>query len=194
MPDGASAWGKRYAHSKNLNCEETVVSHKKWANFQISHRNDRVRVLLLDVVLEDDLVREPNPALARILPGEHAGAATHLGFASPPAQKFTNLFKSSTDFLFPHLYTGVFSKENLGLSRTLHLYFHSESSSFPFFASCSCCGLPPCFFRFFDPYLSCLVAAASFAMQCKSPNCGGGPFFPPPLFSPHTLSSRLPFQ
>ena len=42
------------------------------------HLDDGVRVLLLDLVLEDDLVREADPTLPRVLASEHARATTHF--------------------------------------------------------------------------------------------------------------------
>ena len=37
------------------------------------HVHDGVSIALLDVVLEDDLVREPDPPLAGVEPGEDTG-------------------------------------------------------------------------------------------------------------------------
>ena len=43
------------------------------------HGHHGVAVLLLDLVLENHLVRESNPPLSRVVPREDAGAPTHLG-------------------------------------------------------------------------------------------------------------------
>ena len=48
--------------------------------------------LFLDLVLEDHLVREAHPPLARVLPGEHRRTPRH--FTSRKSQLFSNFYYS----------------------------------------------------------------------------------------------------
>ena len=147
-----------------------------------------MRVLLLDVVLEDDLVREPNPALARVLPGEHAGAATHLDLIfSPPAQNFSHLFKSSTDFLFPHLHR-CFSK----VSHEHFTYiFTPNPPPFLFSPVVLFADFLLVFFAFLIRISLAIGGGRLFCHAMQVSQLRRGPFFRPPSFL-HTLFLAAP--
>ena len=55
------------------------------------HEHDALGVLLLDLVLKDDLVGEPDPPLARIVPRKHARSSTHFGTLGRD-EKITEIF------------------------------------------------------------------------------------------------------